>query len=147
MLCLPHHWAHWAIALTVLLWTLPGALLRPSALVLTLGWALASDYRCASGLALDVPTSLAIDAGQILLVAWCGWPVWQPAARQELIVLLLFPLFWIVYALQIDAFYAWWLKWAIQMVQLLAVGPWLLVGRHFEALRVDPGRMQMGGGT
>lgn len=146
-MCLPHHWAHWTIVAVVLLWTLPGAFLRPSALVMALGWALASDYRCVSGVALDVPTSLAIDAGQALLVAFCGWPVWQSAGRQELIVLLLFPLFWIVYALPLDPFYAWWLKWAIQVVQLLAVGPWLLVGRHFEALRVDSGPMQMGGGT
>jgi hypothetical protein len=123
--------------IVVLLVGLPSLFLNRTAAALVISWCVQETIALVTGENASVLTGLLLDYFVILVVI--GKPeirdcspyptmrhqvlaLWCERSISDASVLTLFPIMWLVHAMNIDPYYRWWTLWGLALAQLLLAG-------------------------
>lgn len=117
----------------VILVGIPAARFNLTAVGLVASYGISQLYYWATGDGLTIPALLLADYTVIVLITAkpdavdCPYTgivaqicaLWGERSREDKLILLIFPLVWLLYAIDISAFYQWWALWWLALLQLL----------------------------
>lgn len=115
---------------------IPAARFNMTAIGLVASYFISQIFWLVTKAGMNIPILLLVDYAVIVLI--CAKPdaitrpytglwvqlyaLWDERTRADKFILSLFPVVWIFYELNIDAFYRWWALWCLALLQLLAAG-------------------------